>query len=154
MVQRELRLVGLASLLVACTVGGPSGSVDGAVDADGSTADSGPLCALQCDGACCTDGQECVAGRCLDLCEGSRCGADDSECCGENELCVAGQCAPPGRTCGREIDCDESETCELLVGRCVPVAEDAECRFRPPSGVFEPWGAGIARVGRTGSPGD
>lgn len=88
---------------------------------------------------CCVEGNECIADRCLPLCEGSRCGASDELCCGGDTLCVGGACVTPGATCRRDAECPEGENCEPLVGRCVPIPDaGGECSFRPPVGVFEP----------------
>lgn len=138
--------------LGGCDCGGPVGrdgdvgSMDASVDGarpDGGFTDVGPLadggCVIFCGptATCCTAAQECVFDRCLDVCEGSRCG-DDTLCCGVDELCVGGACVPPGAPCIDEMDCGDMETCEPLVGRCIPIPPDATCRYVPPTGVFEP----------------
>lgn len=120
----------------------PDGAIlDGAPDdatVDGGTTEDGG-CVIRCGptAACCGAGQECVVDRCLEACAGSRCG-DDTLCCGTDELCVGMMCVAPGAACDEESDCGEAQTCEPLVGRCVPIPAGAVCRYVPPSGVFEP----------------
>ncbi|HJL17920.1 MAG TPA: hypothetical protein RMH99_19805 [Sandaracinaceae bacterium LLY-WYZ-13_1] len=140
-------------LLGACTAGtqtppdGGVSSVDGAPPTANEDARVPPgvdggeeRCAVACGpaGACCALDEECVLDRCLPRCAGPRCGGDAEVCCGADELCVGGACVEPGAECTEEEECGVDETCEPLVGRCLPVPEDAICRFVPPTGVFEP----------------
>ncbi len=128
---------GMVRVDAAGTDGGPPGEDGGPADAGGPMADAG--CVIRCGsmGACCTADEECVGEVCRPACAGTRCG-DDSLCCGTEELCVGGACIPPGAECTDESDCVAEETCEPLVRRCIPIPEDAVCRYVPPSGVFEP----------------
>jgi hypothetical protein len=144
---RALALAALALALGACdcgrrTTGGGDGGGTDATAGDGATTDA-PLadggCFVRCGptAACCNSGEECVFDRCLPACAGSRCG-DDTLCCGDDELCIGDACVVPGGPCTDETDCGEMETCEPLVHRCVPIPPDAECRYVPPTGEFEP----------------
>ncbi|MEM9188758.1 MAG: FG-GAP-like repeat-containing protein [Myxococcota bacterium] len=116
----------------------------GCVDAgsDGASPDA-PLadggCVVRCgpSATCCGANEVCEFGLCLPECSGSRC-ANDTVCCEGSELCVGNRCVQPGAMCADELDCAMEETCEPLVGRCVPVPPGAECQFRPPVGMFSP----------------
>lgn len=150
---RGLGMLGVVVFTIGCECG-PARPLDGGTTMDASSPDGGGAlvdaftedagssdggCVVFCGptATCCSSGEECVFDRCLDVCPGSRCG-DDTICCGADELCVGGGCVLPGGPCVDESDCGEMETCEPLVGRCVPIPEGATCRYVPPSGVFEP----------------
>lgn len=67
-----------------------------------------------CGNVCCSEGEECVAGRCAEPCTGdsSRCGGD---CCEIDEVCLVEGCCADDRVCG-ETCCALAESCRD--GRC------------------------------------
>lgn len=148
---RHLLIVRATITFVVLVLGGcsaserPADRADAAVAADADTRrdsgeDGGATCGIRCGplATCCRDGQECVVDRCLDLCAGSRCGADDGLCCALGELCVGGGCITPGDSCSGDDACPTGSFCEPLVGRCIPIPGDAECRYIPPEETFDP----------------
>jgi hypothetical protein len=108
----------------------------------GCDRDAGPSpgeCTVRCGplAVCCGESMICEFDACVPECAGVRC-AGDRLCCAAGELCVGNACVEPGAPCTSDADCPLAHACEPLVGRCVPVPADAQCRYRPPPGVFEP----------------
>lgn len=106
---------------------------------DGGRGDAG-RCQLRCGdlAECCAEGEECTLDGCRPPCEGTRCGESGALCCDVGQLCVGQTCVAPGDVCGGEEDCLRVDTCDPVVGRCVPVPEGAACTYEPPTAVFTP----------------
>jgi hypothetical protein len=93
---------------------------------------------VECEGACCGQGESCVGGRCA--CEsGVRCTVDTvAVCCGDGMVCYLGECIVPGDACADNEDCGDGEYCETLIDRCLPSAGTSDCRYQPPAEDFRP----------------
>ena len=135
----------MAFLSLAC---GPSGSVGGGDDVDGSTGGGdaavdgaiAPDADLSCTGgtlcgqpaSCCPAGNECIAGACLVACDsGVRCGANQDVCCAAGEVCLANACALPAGDCQDSYDCQPGEFCEPTLGQCLPQPDPLTCEYVP-----------------------
>lgn len=96
---------------------------------------------VECNGMCCSAGQECVDGttcgiECAD--EAQRCGAAGELCCASGEACLGTACVALGEACELTEECDIDAFCEPTLMRCVPREAVEVCEYRPPVGEFEP----------------
>lgn len=108
------------------------GGIDAGLEEDAGRqiCESGILCGDQ--GACCELGNECVGGACVAACESEvRCGVSNG-CCAVGDVCIAAQCTTPGSPCIDYSDCQETEFCEPVLGRCVPQLGEPACLYKPP----------------------
>ncbi|MDF1563592.1 MAG: VCBS repeat-containing protein [Deltaproteobacteria bacterium] len=146
------------------------------LDCGGTNTCSGGLCQQVCDdpaeaceagGSCCPGRGECLEGRCLPECLGTRCGAALELCCGAGTVCEAGlcmtdcggaercgvgldlccgageicygtSCTPAFVPCNGPIDCPEDQICERDLGVCIDRTSVGTCEYHPPAGVFTP----------------
>ena len=106
-------------------------------DCDDET-DEPPEDSEGCTDACCDDGVVCENGRCLIVCDGTRCGRDFGHCCGDGEICYAETCVDDDDGCEFNEDCPVGEFCEQTLGICITRDVIPECIFRPPTGDFDP----------------
>ncbi len=82
--------------------------------------------------ACCLDSEECIDGRCVDICPGGvRCGGDQELCCGAGDVCVGASCAAPGGPCEGALDCEPGEYCEPVLGECLTQPDPLLCQVVP-----------------------
>jgi hypothetical protein len=81
---------------------------------------------------CCLDTEECVDGKCLDICpSGIRCGMDQEMCCAEGDVCVGAACATPGGPCNDSYDCPPGNYCEPQLGKCLAQPDPLLCEVVP-----------------------
>jgi hypothetical protein len=81
---------------------------------------------------CCLDSEECVDGKCLDICpSGIRCGEDQELCCAGGDVCVGATCATPGGPCSDSYDCDAGYYCEPQLGKCLKQPDPLLCEVVP-----------------------
>ncbi len=96
-----------------------------------STTGGGEPCTTFLCGApatCCLASDECVAGKCVDICPGGvRCGADQELCCAGGDLCVGAACVTPGEPCDDAADCEPGAICEPQLGYCLEQADPLLC---------------------------
>lgn len=59
-----------------------------------------------------------------------------TECCTSSQICQNNSCVNLGYECNELWPCPEGQTCDDLLGRCIPYA--SKCEYRPPVGVFTP----------------
>ncbi|MBA3549152.1 MAG: hypothetical protein H0T76_21990 [Nannocystis sp.] len=101
----------------------------------GSTTTGGDLCVTILCGdpaVCCTDAEECVDGKCLDVCpSGIRCGEDQEICCAGGDVCVGSACATPGGDCNDSYDCPPGNYCEPVLGKCLKQPDPLLCEVVP-----------------------
>jgi hypothetical protein len=84
-----------------------------------------------CDDLSCASGSGCIEGRCVELCQGRVCGAD--EVCSANGCQSAASDHPHEGTCASAVECTAGHTCKD--GVCVsnfafagdPCSSDADC---------------------------
>ncbi len=101
----------------------------------GSTSTGGELCMTILCGdpaECCLDSEECVDGKCLDICpSGIRCGMDQELCCDGGDVCVGATCATPGGPCNDSYDCPPGNYCEPQLGKCLAQPDPLLCEVVP-----------------------
>ncbi|RLD10090.1 MAG: hypothetical protein DRI44_06920, partial [Chlamydiae bacterium] len=93
---------------------------------------------VECDSACCDNGQTCYSANCCTpkTCsqQGYECGSQTDTCgntiscgsCGSNEECKNGKCRCEFEECGGDC-CDDGEVCDGSDNCCLPNCAGKEC---------------------------
>ncbi|HEY8375641.1 MAG TPA: FG-GAP-like repeat-containing protein [Nannocystis sp.] len=119
---------------------GTSGSTTDATTTTGTTGGVDMCMTILCGepAVCCAEGDECVDGACLPLCEsGVRCGPDKSICCDAGEVCLGDACVAPLGPCEDSYDCEPGNYCEPVFDQCLPQPDPLDCEVVPNFGAIE-----------------